>query len=202
MQLITDFANTRVVIIDNYDSFTYNLVHLIEKIIPTNVNVLLNDAFELEELEAFDKIILSPGPGLPQDAGKTMDVINHYQSTKSILGVCLGHQAIGLAFGAKLKNLETVYHGIETNIHSTPEEKINTNTLFKNIEMPMLVGRYHSWVIDCEILPDDLTITATDENGEIMAIKHKTFDVQGIQFHPESIMTTKGEELMRNWFAY
>jgi anthranilate synthase component 2 len=202
MQLITDFANTRVVIIDNYDSFTYNLVHLVEKIIPANVTVLLNDKFELEQLQAFNKIILSPGPGLPQGAGKTMEVIKHYQSTKSILGVCLGHQAIGLAFGAKLKNLETVYHGIENNIHITADEGTNSSSLFANISMPMLVGRYHSWVIDNIDLPEDLMVTATDDNGEIMAVKHKTLDVQGIQFHPESIMTLKGEELMRNWLSY
>ncbi len=197
MSLITDIANAKVVIIDNYDSFTYNLVHLVESIISTDVTVLLNDKFELGELKAFDKIILSPGPGLPQDAGKTMEVIKHYQSTKSILGVCLGHQAIGLAFGTKLKNLETVYHGIETNIKADEHE-----ILFKNIEMSMLVGRYHSWVIDKDGLPDDLIITATDDDGNIMAIKHKTFDVQGIQFHPESIMTPKGEELMKNWLSY
>jgi anthranilate synthase component 2 len=130
MSLLTDFANTRVVIIDNYDSFTYNLVHLVESIISTDVTVLLNDRFELEELAAFDKIILSPGPGLPQNAGKTMEVIKHYQYTKSILGVCLGHQAIGLAFGAKLKNLETVYHGIENNILADDQE-----LLFNNISI-------------------------------------------------------------------
>ncbi len=197
MSFLTDIANTKVVIIDNYDSFTYNLVHLVEGIVSTNVTVLLNDQFELEELDAFDKIILSPGPGLPQDAGKTMDVIKSYKSTKSILGVCLGHQAIGLAFGAKLKNLETVYHGIETNIYAVEQE-----ILFNNISMPMLVGRYHSWVIDSSEFLEDLIITATDDDKNIMALKHKTFDVQGIQFHPESIMTPKGEELIKNWLSY
>jgi anthranilate synthase component 2 len=201
MSLLTDIANTKVVIIDNYDSFTYNLVHLVESIISTDVTVLLNDQFELEELVAFDRIILSPGPGLPNDAGKTMEVIKHYQLTKSILGVCLGHQAIGLAFGAKLKNLETVYHGIENNIHITADERTSNSGLFANISMPMLVGRYHSWVIDNKCLPEDLLVTATDDNGEIMAVKHKTLDLQGIQFHPESIMTPKGEELIRNWLS-
>ena len=201
MSLLTDIANTKVVIIDNYDSFTYNLVHLVESIISTDVTVILNDQFELEELVAFDRIILSPGPGLPNDAGKTMEVIKHYQLTKSILGVCLGHQAIGLAFGAKLKNLETVYHGIENNIHITADERTSNSSLFANISMPMLVGRYHSWVIDNKYLPDDLLVTATDDNGEIMAVKHKTLDLQGIQFHPESIMTPKGEELIRNWLS-
>jgi anthranilate synthase component 2 len=197
MSFLTDIANTKVVIIDNYDSFTYNLVHLVESIISTDVIVLLNDKFELDELEVFDRIILSPGPGLPQDAGKTMDVIQRYKFRKSILGVCLGHQAIGLAFGAELKNLETVYHGIETNIIADEQEP-----LFNNIKMPMLVGRYHSWVIDRDNLPEELIITATDDNRNIMAIKHKTLDVQGIQFHPESIMTAKGEELMKNWLSH
>jgi anthranilate synthase component II len=188
-----------IAIIDNYDSFTYNLVHLLEKIVPTNVAVFLNDKFELEQLETFDKIILSPGPGLPQNAGKMMKVIETYKSTKSILGVCLGHQAIGLAFGATLENLSTVYHGIESNIYVTNDEVNINKSLFKNIEMPMLVGRYHSWVISKENLPSDLIITATDDDENIMAIKHKTLDVQGVQFHPESIMTAKGEELIRNW---
>ena len=201
MSLITDFANKRVVIIDNYDSFTYNLVHLVEKTIPTNVTVFLNDKFELEQLDAFNKIILSPGPGLPQDAGKTMDVIRYFSASKSILGVCLGHQAIGLAFGASLKNLDTVYHGIETNINITKETFDNSSSLFSNIEMPMLVGRYHSWVIDKDNFPNDLIITATDDDNNIMAIKHKTLDIQGIQFHPESIMTKTGDKLIKNWLT-
>ena len=195
MKLITDFANTKIVIIDNYDSFTYNLVHLVEKITNQNVTVFLNDSFELEQLQAFDKIILSPGPGLPQDAGKMMSVIETYKSTKSILGVCLGHQAIGLAFGATLKNLDTVYHGIASNIYLANNE----NVLFNNIEMPMLVGRYHSWVIDDNNLPKELLVTATDADGNIMAMQHTSLDIKGVQFHPESIMTPKGEELMRNW---
>ena len=199
MSLITDFANKRVVIIDNYDSFTYNLVHLVEKIIPTNVTVLLNDKFELEQLDAFNKIILSPGPGLPQNAGKTMDVIKYFGSTKSILGVCLGHQAIGLAFGASLKNLDTVYHGIETNINIIADTFDISTSLFSNIEMPMLVGRYHSWVINKDNFPNDLIITATDDDNNIMAIKHKTLDIHGIQFHPESIMTKTGDTLIKNW---
>ncbi len=196
---ITASINSKIVIIDNYDSFTYNLVHLVEKIVNTDVTVFLNDEFEMEQLKAFDKIILSPGPSLPQNAGKTLQVIETYKSSKCILGVCLGHQAVGVAFGAKLKNLDTVYHGIETNINIANDAYKNAKSLFKNIPMPMLVGRYHSWVIDTENLPNDLEISATDDNGNIMAIEHKTFDVKGVQFHPESIMTTKGEELMRNW---
>lgn len=188
-----------IAIIDNYDSFTYNLVHLIEKIVQQHVTVFLNDVFELEHLENFNKIILSPGPGLPQNAGKTMQVIEAYKSTKSIFGVCLGHQAIGLAFGATLKNLSTVYHGIENNINVVKDELNEGKSLFKNIQMPMLVGRYHSWVIDIANLPKDLIVSATDDDKNIMAIKHKTLDVQGVQFHPESIMTKDGEQLMRNW---
>lgn len=198
MQVITDFANTKIVIIDNYDSFTYNLVHLIEKITQTKVAVFLNDKFELEQLNNFDKIILSPGPGLPQNAGKMMQVIEAYKSTKSILGVCLGHQAIGLAFGATLKNLDTVYHGIASNIYLQNDE----NILFRNIEMPMLVGRYHSWVIDTKNLPNDLLVTAIDDDGNLMALQHKTLDIKGVQFHPESIMTPKGEALMSNWLCF
>jgi anthranilate synthase component 2 len=188
-----------IAIIDNYDSFTYNLVHLIEKIVDQNVFVFLNDSFEIEQLQKFDKIILSPGPGLPHNAGKTMQVIEIYKPTKSILGVCLGHQAIGLSFGATLKNLSTVYHGIETNINLNKAELNNEKSLFANIQMPMLVGRYHSWVVDHNDFPNDLIITATDDDKNIMAIKHKTLDVQGVQFHPESIMTKDGEALMRNW---
>ena len=198
MQPTTPFANTKIVIIDNYDSFTYNLVHTVEKITQTKVTVFLNDKFEVEQLNNFNKIILSPGPGLPQNAGKMMQVIEAYKSTKSILGVCLGHQAIGLAFGATLKNLDTVYHGIASNIYLQNDE----NILFRNIEMPMLVGRYHSWVIDTKNLPNDLFVTATDDDGNIMALQHKTLDIKGVQFHPESIMTPKGEALMSNWLCF
>lgn len=190
-------TNKKVVIIDNYDSFTYNLVHQVEAIVQDNVTIFLNDKFDLEQLQMFDKIILSPGSGLPQNAGKLIEVIEHYKSTKSILGVCLGHQAIGLAFGATLKNLSTVYHGIATKIYQN-----NNDILFKNIETPMLVGRYHSWVINNENLPTDLVVTAKDDNNNIMAISHKAFDIKGIQFHPESIMTPMGERLMRNWLSY
>ena len=190
-------TNKKVVIIDNYDSFTYNLVHQVEAIVQDNVTIFLNDKFDLEQLQMFDKIILSPGSGLPQNAGKLIEVIEHYKSTKSILGVCLGHQAIGLAFGATLKNLSTVYHGIATKIYQN-----DNNILFKNIEIPMLVGRYHSWVINNENLPTDLVVTAKDDNNNIMAISHKAFDIKGIQFHPESIMTPMGERLMRNWLSY
>jgi anthranilate synthase component II len=202
MKLITDFANIKIVIIDNYDSFTYNLVHLLEKIVATKVIVLLNDKFEMSDLAVFDKIILSPGPGLPQNAGKMMEVIETYKSTKSILGVCLGHQAIGVAFGATLHNLSTVFHGIDTPINILQSEIDTKQSIFNSIETPMQVGRYHSWVISHNNLPTNLVVTATDEVGNIMAIKHKIYDIQGVQFHPESIMTPKGEELLRNWIAH
>lgn len=185
----------KVVIIDNYDSFTYNLVHLVEKIIQDKVIVYKNDEFELSDLEEFDKIILSPGPGLPQQAGKTLAVIHYYKSLKSILGVCLGHQAIGIAFDCKLKNLDTVYHGIATNIYIATI----SDTIFNGVDMPMQVGRYHSWVIDSDTLHNDLNITAVDEHKNVMSVKHKYFDITGVQFHPESIMTPQGEILMRNW---
>lgn len=185
----------KVVIIDNYDSFTYNLVHLVEKIVQDEVVVYKNDCFDLSALNTFDKIILSPGPGLPNNAGKTLDVIHNYKASKSILGVCLGHQAIGMAFGCKLKNLDTVFHGIESNIYSVG----NKDFLFANIEMPMQVGRYHSWVIDKNTLNKDLIITTVDEHSNIMSIRHRHFNIAGVQFHPESIMTPLGETLMRNW---
>lgn len=185
----------KVVIIDNYDSFTYNLVHLVEKIIQDVVVVYKNDSFNTSAIEEFDKIILSPGPGLPQQAGKTLDVIDEFKSKKSILGVCLGHQAIGVAFESKLKNLDAVFHGIDSNIYNVG----NKDFLFTNIEMPMQVGRYHSWVIDKETINDELIITSVDEHNNIMSLKHKHFDINGVQFHPESIMTPKGEILMSNW---
>jgi len=201
MQLITDFANSKVVIIDNYDSFTYNLVHQIEKIVNTNVTVFLNDAFDLEQLDAFDKVVLSPGPGLPQNAGKLMQVIDVYKNKKSMLGVCLGHQAIGLYFGANLINLNTVYHGIQSPITFSNIEFNNVQSIFKNIEQPMQVGRYHSWVINPLNLPNELIITAKDSEGNIMAIEHKKFNITGVQFHPESIMTPDGLIMMKNWIS-
>ncbi len=201
MQLITDFANSKVVIIDNYDSFTYNLVHQIEKIVNTNVTVFLNDAFDLEQLDAFDKVVLSPGPGLPQNAGKLMQVIDVYKNKKSMLGVCLGHQAIGLYFGANLINLNTVYHGIQSPITFSNFESNNVQSIFKNIEQPMQVGRYHSWVINPLNLPNELIITAKDSEGNIMAIEHKNFNITGVQFHPESIMTPDGLIMMKNWIS-
>jgi len=170
-------------------------VHLVEKIQHAKVDVCTNDAICLEDINKYDKIILSPGPGIPEEAGLLKSLIKEFASTKSILGICLGHQAIGEVFGAKLKNLKTVYHGVSTNI------KIHSPTpnLFYGLSEIEKVGRYHSWVIDETTIPESLSVTATDENDYIMAIQHKTFDVQGVQFHPESILTPCGETILKNW---
>lgn len=195
------FNKYKVLIIDNYDSFTYNLVHLVEKIIDEEVTVFLNDDFEMDAVEAFDKIIISPGPSLPKQAGKTVDLIKTYASTKSILGVCLGQQAIVEAFGGKLKNLNSVYHGVKHPIFLQKENHVKENYLFKNLPNKIDVGRYHSWVVDEEYLPKEFIVTAKDLNGEIMAIEHKYLDLQAVQFHPESIMTTDGEQMLSNWLG-
>jgi anthranilate synthase component 2 len=175
-------------------------VHLIEKILHVQVEVHRNDQISLDEVEAYDKIILSPGPGIPEEAGMLLPLIKRFAATKSILGVCLGHQAIGEAFGAKLVNLDQVFHGISTPIQLTNEfYTTQEGNIFNEFPFSFEVGRYHSWVVDKKGLPDCLEITAEDENGFIMAMKHKTFDVTGVQFHPESILTPSGEQLMRNW---
>ena len=190
----------KILVFDNYDSFTYNLVHLIEKILHVQVEVHRNDQITLDEVEAYEKIILSPGPGIPEEAGLLLPLIKRFAATKSILGVCLGHQAIGEAFGAKLVNLDQVFHGIATPIQLTKElYTTQQGNIFNMFPVSFEVGRYHSWVVDKKGLPDCLEITAEDENGFIMAMKHKTFDVTGVQFHPESILTPSGEQLMRNW---
>ena len=184
----------KIAVIDNYDSFTYNLVHYLEDL-NCEVTVYRNDEFELTELQPYDKIVLSPGPGVPDDAGLLKAVITTYAPTKSILGVCLGQQAIGEVFGGSIINLEKVYHGLATSIMITvPDE-----SLFKDIEQPLEVGRYHSWVINPDDFPDTLEITSVDENGQIMSLRHKTFDVKGVQFHPESILTPQGKKILENW---
>ena len=188
-----------VVMIDNYDSFTYNLVHLVEKIIHLKVDVFRNDQLPLEKVKDYDKIILSPGPGVPEEAGMMLPLIKEYAATKSILGVCLGHQAIGQAFGGKLVNLSTVYHGVATPIRVGSEESGVRSPLFNGLPDTVEVGRYHSWVVSDERFPASLEITARDENNYIMALQHKTYDVQGVQFHPESVLTPSGETIMRNW---
>lgn len=189
----------RILVFDNYDSFTYNLVHLVEKITHQKVDVFRNDEIALEKVADYDKIILSPGPGIPEEAGLLLPLIKMYASTKSILGVCLGHQAIGQAFGGTLTNLSTVYHGVATPITINNEELEINNSLFHGLPSSIEVGRYHSWVVDVTGFPADLEVTATDENGYIMALKHKTYDVQGVQFHPESVLTPDGEIIIRNW---
>ncbi|HJG76473.1 anthranilate synthase component II [Phocaeicola barnesiae] len=186
----------KIVIIDNYDSFTYNLSHLVKEL-GAEVTVLRNDSFPIEELETYDKILLSPGPGIPKEAGLLLEVIRTYAGKKPILGVCLGEQAIGEVFGGKLTNLSEVYHGIQSPIRITASDY-----LFEGLPEEILVGRYHSWVIDRENFPDALEITAVSQEGYIMALRHKDFDVQGIQFHPESVLTPDGKKIISNWLNH
>ena len=191
----------RILIFDNYDSFTYNLVHLVEKILHEKVEVFRNDGISMEQVKEFDKIILSPGPGIPSEAGMLLPLVKEYASSKSILGVCLGHQAIGEAFGAKLINLSTVFHGVATPIKIVEgiAPSSHLDRLFDGSDGPEEVGRYHSWIVSEEDLPEELMVTARDDNRYIMAMEHRTYDVQGVQFHPESILTPGGERMMRNW---
>lgn len=189
----------KILVFDNYDSFTYNLVHLVEKILHQKVEVYRNDKLPLEKVKEFDKIILSPGPGVPEEAGLLLPLIKEYASTKSILGVCLGHQAIGQAFGGDLVNLSTVYHGVAMPVKVGSRESLVDSPLFNGLPDVFEVGRYHSWVVAEKNFPADLQITARDENNYIMGLQHKTYDVQGVQFHPESVLTPLGEKIMRNW---
>lgn len=192
----------KILVFDNYDSFTYNLVHLVEKITNEDVDVFRNDKIALEDVKNYDKIILSPGPGLPVEAGLLLPLIKEYAATKSILGVCLGHQAIGEVFGGKLENLSTVYHGVATEVRTVNGQQSTVNSqLFNGLKSSFPAGRYHSWIISKENFPDELEITAEDENGYIMALQHKKFDVQGVQFHPESVLTPDGEKIMKNWLS-
>jgi len=184
----------KVLIIDNYDSFTYNLVYLVQSILQQDVDVVRNDKLDLERIACYDKILLSPGPGIPNEAGLLKQVIEKYAPVKSIFGVCLGMQAIAEVFGGKLKNLDEVYHGISTGIFIT-----HKNSLFANIPERFTAGRYHSWIVDNEDLPACIKITAEDNKGNIMALSHKRYDVQGVQFHPESVMTDVGAQIIRNW---
>ncbi|MBI3512300.1 MAG: aminodeoxychorismate/anthranilate synthase component II [Bacteroidetes bacterium] len=185
----------KILVFDNYDSFTYNLVHLVEKITGELPDVFRNDKVSMEKIGEYDKIILSPGPGIPAEAGLLLPLIKEYAGKKNILGVCLGHQAIAEAMGAKLINLEKVFHGVATEIR---KEK-NSGFLFEGIPDAFKAGRYHSWVVDEKTLPEEIFVTARDENGQVMALQHKTKKIAGVQFHPESIMTEFGEELMRNF---
>ena len=184
----------KLLLLDNYDSFTYNLVHLIEKVSDINIDVIRNDAIALEEINQYDKILLSPGPGLPSQAGVMPQLIKTYGSTKSILGVCLGMQAIGEAYGATLKNLEQVCHGQAMPIIITEQ-----HNLFAHCPKRFMVGRYHSWVVSEQHFPSELQITAVDELNHIMALKHKTLDIHAVQFHPESILSEHGETIIKNW---
>ena len=185
-----------LVLIDNYDSFTYNLVHYFETL-RVKVSVLRNDEFDIDELELFDYIVLSPGPGLPKEAGLLLDVIKTYASSKKILGICLGLQAIVEAFGGSLKNLPSVYHGVSSELKNID----GNDVLFRSIPQPIEVGRYHSWVANLNDFPDCLKVTAFDQEGNIMAIRHQSLDIAAVQFHPESILTPNGLQMLKNWLA-
>jgi len=188
----------KILVLDNYDSFTFNLVQYIERILQQKVDVFRNDQITLDEVEAYDAIILSPGPGVPAEAGIMPELIKRYAPTKPILGVCLGHQAIGEAFSGHLENLTQVYHGIETPVEVVDESEV----LFKNIPEVFQAGRYHSWVVRKEELPEAFIVTAVDEQGIVMAMRHKEYNVRGVQFHPESIMTEHGMRMLENFFEH
>ncbi|MFV0529929.1 MAG: anthranilate synthase component II [Flavobacteriales bacterium] len=185
----------KILVLDNYDSFTYNLVHAIHKFTEAGVVVRRNDEITLEQVNSYDKILLSPGPGVPDEANILKPLIQHYATTKSIFGVCLGQQAIGEVFGCQLLNTQKVYHGVSSQATILAEDDILFKGLPKNIE----VGRYHSWVVDSKNFSNELEITAIDSENEIMALRHKTFDVCGVQFHPESVLTPLGEKIIENW---
>lgn len=186
----------KIVIIDNYDSFTYNLAHLVKEL-GAEVTVFRNDKFEMDSLEAFDKIMLSPGPGIPSEAGLMPEVIKRYAQSKPILGICLGHQAIGECFGGRLANLDRVFHGV-----ATEGTQLGNDYMFNGLPRRITMGRYHSWVVSREYLPDCLEITAESDEGHIMALRHRTLDIRGLQFHPESVLTTDGREMMENWIKH
>lgn len=187
-------TSKKILVFDNYDSFTYNLVHAIKKLGYLQVDVYRNDEIALDKVAEYDKILLSPGPGVPSEAGELLPLIKRYAATKSILGVCLGHQAIGEAFGGTLLNLDNVHHGISSQI-----KVLAPDVLFKNVPDKFEGGRYHSWVVAQENFPTSLKVIAVDANGEIMALRHQTYDVCGVQFHPESVLTPMGETLLLNW---
>lgn len=186
----------KIVIIDNYDSFTYNLAHLVKEI-GAEIIVVRNDQFELNQLEIYDKIILSPGPGIPSEAGLLMDVIREYAGKKPILGVCLGHQAIGEVFGAKLENLSEVFHGV-----ATEGSQLGNDYIFEGLPNRIIMGRYHSWVLSKEDFPPCLEITAESDEDQIMALRHKEYDIHGIQFHPESVLTPEGKKIIKNYINH
>lgn len=183
----------KIAIIDNYDSFTYNLSHLVKEL-GADVTVLRNDKFKIGQLAAFDKLILSPGPGIPSEAGLLLDVIKTYAASKPMLGVCLGHQAIGEVFGAKLTNLSDVFHGV-----ATEGTQFGNDPIFRGLPNRITMGRYHSWVVSKDDLPSALEITAESDEGQIMGLRHKQYDIHGIQFHPESVLTPDGKTIVDNW---
>ena len=183
----------KVLVIDNYDSFTYNLVHYLEDL-NCDVTVLRNDKLTLDDVKPFDKIVLSPGPGVPDEAGLLKAIIREFAPTKSILGVCLGQQAIGEVFGGSLINLENVYHGVATNVTICVDDE----SLFNGLEKTIEVGRYHSWVVN-SALPDSLEATSFDANGQVMSLRHREYDVKGVQYHPESVLTPHGKKILENW---
>ena len=186
----------KIVIIDNYDSFTYNLSHLLKEL-GAEVDVVRNDKFELKDLEQYDKIVLSPGPGIPSEAGLLLDVIRTYAGRKPILGVCLGHQAIGEVFGASLENLKEVYHGVQTE-----GTKLGNDYIFDGLPERVMMGRYHSWVVAKDSVPESLEVTAMSDDGEIMAMRHRQYDIHGIQFHPESVLTPEGKTIVGNFLKH
>lgn len=185
----------KILVLDNYDSFTYNLVHYIEELLGEKVDVYRNDEIALDSIAKYDKIVLSPGPGVPDEAGIMEDLIKRYAPTKSILGVCLGCQAIAEVFGGSIRNMNKVYHGVATPITVTDKDE----KLFDEVPETFSAGRYHSWIVNRKDLPDELTVTSVDEENEIMSLRHKTLDVKGVQFHPESILTENGKQMIKNW---
>jgi anthranilate synthase component 2 len=185
----------KILVLDNYDSFTYNLVQYIERIVKIPVDVKRNDQLLLEEVAAYDKILISPGPGIPEEAGLTLDLIRTYGSEKSILGVCLGHQAIAEAYGGSIANLSRVYHGVSGQM----KQLVDNDYLFEGVPKEFDAGRYHSWVVEHHSLPEELEITVENDEGFIMAIRHREHDVKGVQFHPESVLTEYGGRMILNW---
>ena len=186
----------KIVIIDNYDSFTYNLSHLLKEL-GAEIEVVRNDKFELKDLEQYDKIVLSPGPGIPSEAGLLLDVIRTYAGRKPIIGVCLGHQAIGEVFGASLENLKEVYHGVQTE-----GTQLGNDYIFEGLLERVMMGRYHSWVVAKDSVPECLEVTAMSDDGEIMAMRHRQYDIHGIQFHPESVLTPEGKTIVGNFLKH
>ena len=192
--IINNQQSTKILVLDNYDSFTYNLVQMIEEIICGKVDVFRNDQISLDDVDRYDKIILSPGPGIPEEAGILLDLIKKYAPTKSMLGVCLGQQAIAEAFGGSLINLSEIYHGV-----ATESTKVSEHRIFQNLPDMLEVGRYHSWAVNPEDFPEELEITSIDKNGMIMSLKHKIYNVHAVQFHPESILTPDGKQILENF---